>query len=780
MKLSLIQICKGELENLQKIHPLIKDYVDEWVVVVPPGDSAVDFLKDKAVVVEKDFTQSIEPDIRAKMKTFGLEVDEDYRLFNFAGARNESMKHATGDYILWFDGDDLPVGMDNLKKYISAHPEADVFNAVYDYYKDEEGNSVSDHVRERVVRNNGMFTWKGGKLGLIHETLLPTDKVYEPLYDKIPDEIFRIEHHTDHVDESSLRNHAALLYEYLKTEGEDPRTTYYLGIEYFNRAMYDLCTKVLHEYIVKGGWDEERYRAWIKIAEAYAMMGDSVSSRNSYLSAMKEMPSYPDAYLGLGESYHNDGEWIKSNEWIMTGLQKKLPATQAVIDKVRYTFRPSVYVALNYLQMGNPGEGYNWFVRAAKMNPKHPWIKENAALFMDSKELDDYVKSFVKLGQIAQRKYPKLLSKLAELVPDELKDQEILMDFKWRYGKPKIWPDNSIVYFCSNAFEDWGPDSLKTGCGGSEEAVIHLTKRWAKMGYDVTVYNNCPEETTVDGVHWKRYENFNPRDIFNILISWRNNVFVDNKIANKKIIDLHDVVQKDFYKEHMLQDVEVFVKSDYHRQILSHLPDSYFKIIPNGIDPEQFKDLPKKQKNNLVWTSSYDRGLKPLLEMWPEILKEVPDATLDIAYGFNILDSTAHGNSKEGHAWKKEMLALMDQKGVTHHGRINTTEVAELYRKADVWAYPTDFPEIDCITATKAMAAKCVPITTDFAVMKERNQGIMINGVPSDKKVREEFLTKLIALLKDEQLKERIRQTLDVSEFYWDSIASKWDKEFKS
>lgn len=772
MKLSLIMICKDELKNLEKLYPLIKDQIDEWVVVIPPGDKAGEFLKDKAVVIEKDFTQSIEPEIIEGMEQWGLEVDPKYKLFNFAAARNASLEAATGDYIIWWDGDDLPLGLENIKKFVAKHPESDIFDAVYDYFRDEEGNPISDHIRERVFRNNGKFEWKGGYLGLIHETLLPKDN-YEPLRLDIPEEIFRVKHQTDHVDESSMRNHIALLYEYLKTKGKDPRTTYYLGIEFFNRRMWDYCIKVLMEYVKASGWDEERYNAYLKMAEAYHMLGDHESGRNVYLSAIKEMPHYPHAFLGLGESYHKDEEWAKSNEFIVTGLQKKLPTTKYVIDKTRFTFRPSVYMALNYLQLGKPKDAYEWFVRAVKMNPKHPMVKQYAGLFQDAKDLNDYVQSFVKLGQISQRLYPKTLAKLAEVIPDELKDQELLMDFKWRYTTPKIWNDKSVVFFCSHAFEDWGPESLEKGCGGSEEAVINLTKELVKLGWEVTIYNNCLKEGMVDGVRWVRFEHFNPRDMFNILVSWRNNLFLDSITAMKKYVDMHDVPNPKLYPEEAMKDVKIFVKSRFHRSWLPHLPDDHFVIIPNGINLEEFKN-PKKVKNNLVWTSSYDRGLEELLKMWPDVKKAVPDATLDVYYGFELFDSTPWGKKPSGQLWKQKMLQLLQQPGVTDHGRVGTEEIAQAYLKADVWAYPTNFPEIDCVTATKAMAAGCVPIATNYAALKERNQGVIIKAGDY-----EGFKKELINLLKNEDRKEAVRKQLRVTKFDYSNIAKRWDKEFR-
>lgn len=769
-------IVKDGLEDLKRLQPIVEPYIDEWIVIVPPNDPALDWEQDSIKIIPQLHTQPMDKKVLKEMnlRLPGFHIPDSYQLFNFADARNASFAEATGTHILWLDADDNPKGLKNLREIVESS-DADMFEAVYDYGKDEEGNSISDHIRERVIKNEGNFEWKGSELGLIHETIVPKG-MFAPYIYNIEDKDFYVEHLSQHVGESSDRNLIALLYEYLKTDGKDARTTFYLGTELFNHRMYAESINVMLEYVKVGGWDEERFRAWLSIAEAHAQLGDSNSSRNAYLEAQKELPNRPDSYLGLGESYYETGDYVKAIDYMMTGLSKPLPDTKHSVDKMKYSFRPSVYIALASIELGRQEEAFKWFVKAAKMNPSHPWIDQYKGLFVEAKDLDDYVKSFVKLAQISKRLYPRTVGKLAEVIPDELMGQEILFDFKRRFSAPKVWPDNSIVYYCSSVLEDWGPDSLKTGCGGSEEAVIHLTKRWAAMGYEVTVFCNCPEEKTVDGVKWLRYERFNPRDIFNILISWRNNVFIESRVARKKLIDVHDVPDNHYYQPEQVKNAKIMVKSNFHRKLFPQLPDDQFVVIPNGIDKSQFAHIPEKTKNNLVWTSSYDRGLVHLLEMWPDILKEVPDATLDIAYGWQLLDSSPFGQSEGGQAFKARMIELMDQKGITHHGRLNSVDVSTLYLKADVWAYPTDFMEIDCITATKAMAAKCVPITTDYAVMAERNQGIIIKGDIKDTKKM--FKQNLVDLLKDEKRKEAIRNKIDVSEFDWDKTAKKWTELF--
>jgi len=107
--------------------------------------------------------------------------------------------------------------------------------------------------------------------------------------------------------------------------------------------------------------------------------------------------------------------------------------------------------------------------------------------------------------------------------------------------------------------------------------------------------------------------------------------------------------------------------------------------------------------------------------------------------------------------------------------------------KSGVWAYPTHFGEISCITAMKCQAGGAIPVVTNYAALKETVQfGKKISVDEDDiyeQSVRDEFKKQLIEALKDEKWQEEIRPQMIKwarDKFGWDAVAKQWDTEFRS
>ena len=188
------------------------------------------------------------------------------------------------------------------------------------------------------------------------------------------------------------------------------------------------------------------------------------------------------------------------------------------------------------------------------------------------------------------------------------------------------------------------------------------------------------------------------------------------------------------------------------------------------------------KNHKLFYSSSYDRGLEHLLKMWPNIKMAFPDATLDIAYGWDIFDRANH-NNPERMSWKENMVKLMQQVDVTEHGRVGKEKLQELRKKCGILAYPAHFQEISCISVMEAMRDGLVPVTTDLAALKETNDvGALVKGDIYDPKVKNDYLTLLLEVMGDESVWKKYQQKClqKAKKFSWENVEKKWIELFRN
>ena len=173
-----------------------------------------------------------------------------------------------------------------------------------------------------------------------------------------------------------------------------------------------------------------------------------------------------------------------------------------------------------------------------------------------------------------------------------------------------------------------------------------------------------------------------------------------------------------------------------------------------------------------IYSSSPDRGLDTLLYLWPFIKLNLPNATLDIFYGFT------HFNSAE----KDKLIAQMDQPGITYHGRVAQKELREYFEKADIWFYPTRFHESFCITALEAQLTKTVVVTTKLAGLIDTvaDRGILIEGDAYTKEYRIKALEEVIGILRDNNRRQQMvdRAYEWAKQQTWDNKSKEWQEIF--
>ena len=187
------------------------------------------------------------------------------------------------------------------------------------------------------------------------------------------------------------------------------------------------------------------------------------------------------------------------------------------------------------------------------------------------------------------------------------------------------------------------------------------------------------------------------------------------------------------------------------------------------------------KQQTIFWGSSFDRGLDILLYIWPDILDVYPDAVLHITYGWDLFDKAFH-NNPERQVWKRNMVSLMNQKGIVYHGRVGKQELKSVRQQCGIWAYPTYFQEINCITALECQMDGVVPVVMELAALKETVQsGIKVRGDIRNPEIVKQYTKELINMMGDKKLwkKESKKAKSFAKDYVWPEIAGNWESEFQ-
>lgn len=348
-----------------------------------------------------------------------------------------------------------------------------------------------------------------------------------------------------------------------------------------------------------------------------------------------------------------------------------------------------------------------------------------------------------------------------------------------------------VAFFCYPAGDDaWSPRSIDEGIGGSEEAIIYLAPVLVEQGHEVTVYNRRRGlERDPRGVTYAGYDRL-PKKSIDVAIVWRRpelpQWLLDGLRIRRLYLWLHDAIPAARFEPLLASYRKVVVLSRFHRMLYPGVANEKFLVSSNGIEPSHFGGFDTRDPHLVVYGSSYNRGLRTLLENWSRIREAVPDARLNVFYGWQIIERL---NPARCAVIRPHFERLMRQEGIAHLGRVSHREVARQYSIAGVWAYPCSFPETSCISAMKAQAGGAIPVVIPTGALRETvkfgfatmRSYTDFRGLPLPRRIIDEWIEGLIAALRAPRLQERLRAKMipfSRRRFDWRRVAFQWEQEF--
>lgn len=543
---------------------------------------------------------------------------------NFGKAREFNRKQIDTDYWFWMDDDDHidnPEKLKDVVKFMNKN-QLDVAYLKYDYFQNDAGEGVNDHWRERIIRTDSSLTWADVP---VHETLTAPYARSQRFSD-----VTILHHKTmEAIEKSHERNYKLLKKHWEKTQ--DPRSAFYLGLEHMAKEEYEQAIEMFRFLVQHGGWNEEKYDALLKIADCFTLLEDDNAALKTISMAIELDPEKPDAYWQKVFVYGKHEKYDKAIRFAKDAMNRDAPEGLRMLDPTLYKYRGLFMTAQCYLFAGRVKEAwqlYNetkqiapYFIKEQSEQTNVPWDKLFEEAYLDLKAID-YTKWLLKYTKDFGGKPQKILDSL----PFKTFQDSRLNAERAHIFPPKVWPKKSIVFFCGQSSEPWGPDTLSKGMGGSEEAIVYLSRELARLGWQVTVFNDREDEyvdyaghievptssygstrnmtakrikelgTTVRmpaSVIYKPWTLLNPYDEFDIFVSWRQPQNCVGVKARMLCVDCHDtLIGHVTVTPEQIKNIDLFfLKSQFQADnSATPIPKEKQVIVGNGIVSSQFKE----------------------------------------------------------------------------------------------------------------------------------------------------------------------------------------------
>jgi len=517
-----------------------------------------------------------------------------------------------------------------------------------------------------------------------------------------------------------------LLHDMVRDDPTNPRHYYYLAQTYNLLEDYENAAVWFRKraFTELKGHDQEAVDSCFELARIYNFKLNKPwdECKELYEKTYELDKSRPEALYFIGIHYHLQGDTKTSYQYFKNAFQIGYPihAQFSLKPTLSFHFLPKFLAPICY-----DNNEYTLGLEACKLYMEH-----------NNQNADQY--------QVMQSWLA--IFKLLVTIPKGPHD---------KMPKPPNKPN--IVFVADGNWNAWtGSDILTKGLGGSETYIVEIA-RWVQATgkFNTYVFCNCLKSEIFENVIYlplSSYSSFIFDNYVHTCIVSRYSEYVPLTIqgfVDNIYLVLHDLGPTGIIipLHHKLKKVLCLTK--WHEEyFLNNFPsfkgrtDSFYY----GIDQTRFKPA-LKVRNSFIYSSFPNRGLLPLLQMWPAIKRALPDATLNV-YS-NIDGEWVNRVAKEQMDEIRRLLKTSEMKDVIVHGWVSKSELADAWSKASVWFYPCIFQETFCLTALEAAASKTLAISVPLAALQETvgDRGILLDGNPMDTQWQENAVKEVLNIL---------------------------------
>ncbi|PGH84635.1 glycosyl transferase [Bacillus thuringiensis] len=355
--ISLCMIVRNEEKTLEKCLQSIKGVPDE-IILVDTGST------DRTLDIAKKWTNH----------TYSFSWIDD-----FSAARNESFRHATKDYILWLDADDIlqpeeAEKLQILKKVLD--PSIDAVSMLYYVAFDEQHHVTSSTRRIRLVKREKNFRWKG----IVHEDLACSESFNHQTSDIIVTHTKQTPRHASrniHIYKRAMeRGHVFTTQDYFHYARElSVHKEYDKAIK-----MYECCLEHPTDISL-----ENRVFIQHQLATCYALIGNQEKEQHLTLQSFLIDIPQPVFCCRMGEFFIQQRQFEQAIFWYQLAISIKLPNRYewSLSQQIYQTWLPHKQLGFCYFLLENYIESYKHYQHVLEYQPQDPEVLYNLKLLRD-------------------------------------------------------------------------------------------------------------------------------------------------------------------------------------------------------------------------------------------------------------------------------------------------------------------------------------------------------------------------------------------------------------
>ena len=390
--ISLCMITKNEENNITQCLNSVKDIIDE-IIIVDTGST------DRTIEIAKNFSF-------AKIFRFNW-IDD------FSAARNESVKHATKDWVLVLDADEV-LNEDGLKaiKELLNNKETDAFLFLQKNYTNE--TSIAGFVNEINTKNHTAYAgWYGSFIvrlfrnkrgyefeGTVHELIEPS---IENKKGKIAATNIVLHHYgnADPVIAKKKRQFYLKLCENKVKKKPDPHSYYELGILYKENNHFDDAIKSFKKVVEL---NQNHSMALYELGVIYERQKNYDDAIKYYTKSLR-IKENSEAFQNLGVCYLKKG-------MLKEAYRNLVKAT--LLNPNKYSIYNNLGAVLE--RLGNYDSAAQMLEIGIKLNPKNTIGYYNLGLVLDKKgDFENAIVNYEKAVELGHKKSDEIKKRIKQL-----------------------------------------------------------------------------------------------------------------------------------------------------------------------------------------------------------------------------------------------------------------------------------------------------------------------------------------------------------------------------